>query len=56
MQEIEKLGREVVCLVSCLKPEITTNMDKDNIKGLLKALRMYEKRITDYYKAKGVTV
>ena len=56
MREIEKLGREVICLVSCLKPEATTSMDKATIKALLKTLQEYEKRITDYYRQQGIGV
>ena len=56
MREIEALGREVVCLISCLKPEVTTNTDKENIKALLKALQEYHKRIVEYYKSRGVVV
>ena len=56
MREIEKLGREVICLVSCLKPEATTSMDKATIKALLKALQEYQKRITDYYRQQGIGV
>lgn len=56
MREIEKLGREIVCIIACLKPEVATSMDKKNVKALLKALQEYEKRITDYYKQRGVQV
>lgn len=56
MQEIERLGREVVCVISCLKPEATTGMDKKTIRALLKALQEYEKRIVQYYKQQGIQV
>lgn len=56
MQEIERLGREVVCIISCLKPEATTSMDKKAVRALLKALQEYEKRITQYYKSQGIQV
>jgi hypothetical protein len=52
MREIEKLGREIVCIISCLKYED----DKENAKALLKALQEYNKRIVEYYKSRGVVV